>query len=320
MKWDFVMLVMLSALQPMTAGAATYSFTLAPAGTSLSGTVTVAAGTAGFLVGDYEAEINPTGTRTKPGLFGPFGGAENLPVPVELAPGLQGAIESVPTGSLVLEVDESTGRVILSGLSVNFLPAGPAVVPSELTLAYDSFRTRTPDSLFIGGFPLTLPLGGTELSALAAAQIGSAAGALSGLGSGLYDFSISTVLLLSGSFESALGSIALPPLPVPYTLIGRIGLAGEEAMLTASSALAFSNESALGIELPSLPFPLPTILPPGATAGLLLELTVDSLTTELSTSFALAAPGRLIPEPGSALVVSGLLWALAQRRRRLGED
>jgi len=305
----------LAVIDPGTVVAATYSFTLTPAGTALTGTVGVTAATAGSMVGTFDATTNPEGTRTKPGLLGTFGATENVPVPVTLTPGFSGAVQSVPTGGLDLSVDASTGRVILSGLSLNLLPAGPVLVPSELTLAYESFRTRTPDSLYIGGFPLTLPLGDASLTELAAAQIGSSAGDLSEVEPGVYDFSISTLLLLNGAFESTLGALPLPPIPVPYTLTGRVGVMGDEAILTATSTVGFSNAAALGVALPGLPFPLPTILPPGSTANLLFDLTLDSVETELATTLTMAASGQLIPEPGALLVVVGLTWVLGRRRR-----
>jgi hypothetical protein len=295
--------------------AATFLFTLQPAGTELSGTVALTAATAGLLVGDHDPSANPGGTRTKPGIFGTFGSTENVPVAVELTPGLSGPLQSVPAGSFQLEVDGAAGTVVLSGLAVNLLPSGPLAVPSTVTLTYDSFRTRGPDSLFIGGFPLTVPLGDNQLAALAAAQIGSAAGELAAVGSGLYDFEVSTVLLLSGAFESALGSTELPPVPVPYTLSGRVSLTGDTAMVTATSSFAFADETELGVELPSIPFPLPTILPAGGTANVVLDLALESLATEVAATLTLAAPGRMIPEPSVSLVLGGMLLAFRRRRK-----
>lgn len=302
------------AMLPSGAAAATFAFTLSPVGTGLSGNIGLSAATTGSLRGDHEPSTNATGTRTKPGLFGSFGSEENVPVPVDLTPAARGPLESVPAGGFQLLLNEEAGTVVLSGLNVDLLPAGPVVVPSEISLEFGSFRTRSPDSLFIGGFPLDIPLGENRLTSLAAAQIGSATGTLSAVGVDLWDFNISAVLLVSGAFDGVLGATSLPPIPVPYTLSGRISVAGEEALVTGSSSFEFSNTSELEIDLPAIPIGLPTILPPGGTANVVLELALSSLTTEFEASLVLSAPGRAVPEPGSTLVVCGLVLLTLRRR------
>lgn len=173
--------------------AAVYAFTLTPAGSGLNGNIGPTAATAGSLQGDYDAVDNPAGTRTKPGLFGTFGATENVPVPVELAPALSGPLATQASGRFQLEVNEAAGTLLLSGLTVDWLASGPVTVSTGVTLTYGSFRTRSPDSLFIGGFPVTLPLGNGELSSLLGEQTGPAAGTLTALGSGLYDFTVTVV-------------------------------------------------------------------------------------------------------------------------------
>jgi len=312
----FSLLLAFPVFFPSAAVAATFAFELRPEGSSLRGNIAVTAESGGSLRGDYEAGTNPGGTRTKPGLFGSFGSTENVPVPVELSPALRGPLVSVPSGVFQLGVNEDVGTVVLSGLAVNLLAGGPVVIPTEVTFAFGSFRTRTPDSLFIGGFPFTVPLGESRLTSLAAAQIGSAAGELSAAGTDLWDFSISTLLVVSGVLESPLGVTELPPVTVPYTLNGRIQQTGDTAMVTAASAFAFLQSEETALDLPDLPFPLPTILPAGGTANIVLDLTLSALTAELDATFSLVAPGRAIPEPATSLVVGGLGWIALRRRRR----
>lgn len=305
----------ISALFPSVVAAATFAFETRPEGTRLRGDVAVTAAAAGSLRGDFDAVANPGGTRTKPGIFGSFGSTENVPVPVELSPALSGPLEAVPSGVFELGLNEDAGTVVLSGLSMNLLAGGPVGLPTEVTLEFDSFRTRSPDSLFIGGIPFTVPLGESRLTSLVAAQIGSAAGELSAAGVDLWDFSISTLVVVSAELESPLGTTVLPPVPVPYTLSGRMQRSGETAVVTAVSALAFSQTEATDFELPDLPFPFPTILPAGGTANVVLDLTLSALTAEIEGALELAAIGRAIPEPATALVVGGFGW-LALRRRR----
>ena len=297
---------------------AQFSFELQTSGTSLVGSLSVAAVTSGSLTGDYDVSTNPTGTRTKPGLFGAFGETENVAVAVDVNPALSAPVRTVPTGSFLLEINEAAGTVVLQGLQIDLLAGSPLAAPLEAALAFESFRTRAPSSLFIGGFPVTLPLGEAAVTSLAAAQIGSAAGSLLEVGPGLYDINLSTLLLLNGGIEGGLGAFPLPPVPVPYTLSGRLRLEGGAAMLTASSTFEFADTMEVGGELPPLPFALPTVLPPGETGNVLFALTLESLDANLSTTLALTAPGRVIPEPGLPLILCGLSLAIRRRRGNRG--
>ncbi len=305
-------------LSAAPAGAAVFAFSTTPAGSSLAGNVGLTAATAGTLQGNYDAVNNPTGTRTKPGLFGTFGAAENVPVPVTLTPALTGPVSSQPVASFQLAVDEAAGTVLLSGFSINLLPAGPLTLGTSVSLRYDSFRTRNPDSLFIGGFPVTLPLGSGELSSLIGEQDGpEAGGTLTAVASGLYDFSVGGLMLVSGTFDGALGNTALPPVPVPWVFQGRIGIAGDAAQLTMSTAFEFSQSTGPGAALPGFPLALPTILPAGGTADLVFNLTLSQLEAELTSTLTLAAQGTAVPEPGWGLsVLAGMILGL--RRRRTG--
>ncbi|MFN0129922.1 MAG: hypothetical protein ACKV19_24925 [Verrucomicrobiales bacterium] len=71
--------------------------------------------------------------------------------------------------------------------------------------------------------------------------------------------------------------------------------------MTASSGFDFSNASDLGLDLPAFRFGLPPLLPPGRTANVVLDFSLSSLTAEVSSTLSMAAPGRVIPEPGAAL-------------------
>lgn len=309
----------LGILSAAPSGAAVFAFNTTPAGSGLSGNVGLTAAMSGTLQGNFDAVSNATGTRTKPGLFGTFAATENLPVPVTLTPALAGPISSQPVASFQLAVDEAAGVVFLSGFSINLLPAGPLTLGTSVSLSYDSFRTRTPDSLFIGGFPLTLPLGNGELSSLLGVQDGlGATGTLTAAGSGLYDFSVGGLMLVSGTFDGALGNTALPPVPVPWVFRGRIGIAGNAAQLTMSTTFEFSQSTGPGMALPGFPLALPTLLPPGDPADVVFNLTLSNVQAELSSTLTLAAEGTAVPEPaGGMLVLAGAI--LGFRRRRTDE-
>jgi hypothetical protein len=67
-----------------------YDFLMYPADSDLNVRVSVQSFTSGTLVGNYNPNTNPTGTRTKPGIFSSFGPTENVPVPVEVNPSVEG--------------------------------------------------------------------------------------------------------------------------------------------------------------------------------------------------------------------------------------
>ena len=315
----FPFLCAMAGALPVHVMAATFAFSVGPAGSSLEGTFELSAATSGSLAGDYDPVENPTGTRTKPGLFGSFGSTENVAVPVDLTPGLSSPLDTVPAGGFVLEVNPEIGTVVLSGLTLDLLSGSPMVIPAQVTLEFGTFRTRSPDSLFIGGFPITVPLGESRLTSLAAAQIGSAAGDLVVSGSDLYDFSVSALVQVSGELDRVLGQSPVPPVPVPLTLAGRIRLTEQGAEVTASSAFDFTTSSDAGADLPTLPtlpFALPTILPAGNTANVLFDLTLESIGVDLGSTLTLTASGVPVPEPGPAGLGAVALAAAMVRRRR----
>src|SRR3954470_3106618 len=74
-----------------------YQFTInTPSGLTTTN-ASVSANTSGTLIGNWDATTNPTGTRTKPGLFGTFGDTENVAVPATISFATSGA-PSVPLG------------------------------------------------------------------------------------------------------------------------------------------------------------------------------------------------------------------------------
>jgi hypothetical protein len=296
-----------------------YEFVIQRDSSGLMANVSLTAGTSGTLIGNYDPLDNPTGTRTKPGLFGPFGEMENVPVPVNIGASLGGPAQSSTTGGFHLDLDITNGLLAMSGYSADFLASGSVGLPASVTFEFDTFRTRNPDSLYIGGFPLTLPLGAATLETLNAAQVDlPALGVLNPTGPDEYSFIIAPLVALSGTFSFLGTTFDLPPTPVPLPLSGQIVLSGTSATLTSMQPIELSNTTNPGLTLPEIPFDLPTILPPGNTAHLLLNLSLDEIVASFNGTLTLQANGTLIPEPGSLIL---LLVALASggihpRRRR----
>lgn len=292
-----------------------YQFSINQNASGTNGTVAFNALTNGELKGNWDKVTNPTGTRTKPGLFGPFGPEDNDPVPLTLGAGLGDAINTKASGAFDLTIDTQAGTLQMQGFGSNLLASGSAGLTAGLSFQFDTFRTKSPDSLYIGGFPLNVPIGQAQFTKLQATQLGDGLGTLTSAGGNLYDFSLAMALEISGEIEFLGNPLAIPAVPLPVLLSGQIALDGTKATLTGSQLLEFANTTPIGQAIPEFAFALPTILPPGGEANLLLNLMLDEIASELSLQFNLSATGQAVPAPGVGAVI-GVVGLLGVSRRR----
>lgn len=299
------------------AGATPYAFSLDASQSGFLGKASARALTSGTLIGDYDVDTNPTGTRTKPGILGSFGATENVDVPVTLGPELGGDVDSSAAGGFQMSLDLIAGTVELANYEVDLLADGPVSLPASVTLEYSSFRSRSPDSLFIGGIPIAIPIGSADLVSLRATQaIAGSVGTLTPAGPNAYDFTVATVVQLEGEFTSPLGSTTIPGIPLPLVIQGQLSLSGLEASLLAMTPLMFDPTANPNMTIPQFGFGLPTILPPGGTANVLFDLSLSEIATSLVGTQTLVANGRLIPEPACAgwLLVATMIMARCRRK------
>jgi hypothetical protein len=250
----------------------------------------------GSWIGDFDAATNPTGTQTRPGLFG---GSGNVAIPfssvVNPAVVADGAI---PTGGFGLRYDDVTGVMTVDGFSLDLFGKDAADLVANLTLTYSSFRTFTPNSLYIGVNGLTIPLPVGELSKIAAAQTGPAGGIAVPQGDGTSTFSI--VVPCDFTLQaSAVGQAFDQVIPAAFVLAGRIEPKGGGVQLTTTVAFEQSTEIPAGLPaLESQPFGLPTILPPGATANLLITGEFGAGSASIAFDGTLIATGTPTAVPG----------------------
>lgn len=292
-----IVLMMISLMATSAFGqSVTYDFELSSSGSTFSASVSVGAATAGSLIGNYDAVANPEGTRTKPGFFGPFGDTENVEVPAEFAFDIAGSPLTHPTGSFRLEVNYEENTVSLSEYFIDYLGGEAASLPATLTVGFDTFRTRSPDSLFIGA-TLPLPLGSLSLNSLQVVQQDIVAiGQLTSIGDLTYSFLVTPIVELSGSVDLLGNAFEIPPTPLPFSINGTFTLGEAGATITSISPLLFDINKAPNLELPEIPFDLPTLLPPGGTAHLQLHLTLTEFSTFLGGEVILLANGvALLP-------------------------
>ncbi len=275
----------------------------------------IGANTAGTLIGDWDPVNNPGGTRTKPGLFGGFGSTENLPVNLTANLNVTGA-PSVPLiGGFFLDVDTVAGTVTMTnyGSSQGGTPTGALALSATITT--ESFRTRTPDSTYPGGIPVTLPLGDANFTALDVIQDGTPAlGTLTPTGGNTYDFAVSPFVTITGTIDLNGTFTDIGPLSGVLPITGSLTILGNSATITSIATIAFQDTQSPNQALPQFPFGLPTVLPPGSTANVLLDLILQQINVALNAQIQNNATGTLVPEPSLALLIPGLL--LLSRRGR----
>lgn len=280
-----------------------FDFVLSPASGVDIDTLELAADNSGTLIGDFDVVDNPTGTRTKPGIFGSFGATENVPVPVELDLLVTGMPNVGTSGGFTAIVDTATNTIAISSYSASLAPGPLADLDLSIGFSSGGFRTQSPNSVYPPG-AATIPFGTATLTSLQITQIGSEVPtALTPLGPNTYQFSAAMLVSLELGINALGNPFVLPPLPLAITLTGELALAGDAATIVGMSPVAFDQNSPLNVALPEFPLPLPTILPPGGTANVLLTLTLASVDASLEGRILTSATGTAVPEPkGLALI------------------
>ncbi|MEY3022488.1 MAG: Dockerin type domain [Planctomycetota bacterium] len=266
----------------------TYDCTILPKASSVLQTTSVTAPFSGTLIGDYDAVSNPTGTSTLPGLFG---GSGNNPIPYSASFVLGGDIAASPTGVLEATIDLELGVVSIAGLAVDLLGGSTGALPATLNINYSTFRTVNPSSLYPGGVTIPVPLGDATVSALAATQAAPATGTLTPVKGGyLFAVAVPVVVTLTADL---LGTPIADGVPTPgvLPLSGTIALDGDALLLDASFSNGSSQTQPVGQAFDAIPLALPTVIPAGATANLLMSGTVAEVSVESSLAADLAAGG-----------------------------
>lgn len=292
-------------------------FTINQTRSGLNAALVAGGSTAGSLIGDWNADTNPTGTRTKPGLFGSFGATENLPVDVEVGLAFEDNLNTRTSGGFGMVIDAAVGGLVLSDFDANFLANGNAEIPLNLSLLFDAFRTRNPSSTYPGGIPIDVPIGNATISTLRATQVGAAApGTLTPIGANRFEFTVAPLVSLTATIDFLGNPIDIPGAPLPLLLGGEIVITGETALLTSVRPIELGNTFNPDQPLPEIPFGLPTIFPPGGTANVLMNLTLNEVFANLNGTMTLEANGRVVPAPGAAGLALLVATGIATRRRR----
>lgn len=292
---------------PLALADTTFIFTFTPQSTlTLAPDFTIL--TEGSLIGDFNAESNPSGTQTRPGLFG---GSGNNPIPATIDFALAGSDSTRPSGHFRFDVDLQNRTFSLASLSIDLLGGASLDTPLTVGLLYSTFRSIAPSSLYIGGVRLPVPLGNATISALSIAQASEAPGLLVPTADErVFTFATLLPVTLTVTASALTQTFDLPEVPAALPLTGTLDTRTTPPTITISWDTSVEQEVPADViaQIPPIenqPLDLPTILPPGQTARLLLNLAVTSASTSLTTTATLIAAG--VPRCDADLNADGVI-------------
>lgn len=259
-------------------------------GSTFASNVETASPLAGTFIGNYDATTNPTGTRTLPGLFG---GSGNNPISYTSTLRAQSAVDSVPSGTMVVTIDDDGLGIQVEELSLDLLGRKPGAIDVTLDILYPSFHTASPSSIYPGGVTIPIPLGSGEITTISAVQNGPALGLLVPITKTSYQFNVAVPVdvLFSASFQGQ--EFGGTPTPAVLPFVGTLTVNGDTISLDVSASNA--GEVVQPIDPPqtidSQPLALPTVFPAGNTANLLLSGSINQVTVGQTLDLGILASG-----------------------------
>ena len=243
----------------------------------------------GTLTGDHDSETNPDGTITIPGLWG---GSGNQAIQIQsFDSGTSISGSGAPTGFLAVEPFDDQGLAVIHDLSIDLLSTN-IPVSLTITLQYESFHTENPTAIYPGGVPIELPLAEVSLDACRVEQTSSVTGSWEALDDTTFtlDAIVPALVTLEATYQGQ--PLPLAPVPTPLLINGELEYTADGPRLELSIQINEGEVVDLPGEdpLPAFPLPLPTIVPPGSVANVLIALVPDS------TSFALGLSGTIVAD------------------------
>jgi hypothetical protein len=259
--------------------------------TTYQQTTSISVPVVGDWIGNHDATLNPGGTRTLPGLFG---GSGNVAIPYSGSG--RSLIElpaATPIGGFSLWFDDATAQLRMNFLVVDALAGRAGTVQSSLVVTYGNFRTVAPTSTYPGASNLALPLEDGVLTTVEATQTDEASTTATPAGAAQWDFTMNVPVqvrvvgtVMGDPFESSE--------PATLALQGRIDLSQGSLAITAQGSVSETVPVPPPAPLVREPMSIPTILPAGATANLLVNGTFAQGSSTTTASASLQATGRRI--------------------------
>ena len=242
----------------------------------------------GTFIGNYDAATNPGGTQTRPGFFG---GSGNNPISYTSTITGDLGFAASPDGSFAMEIAPTGGSV--SGLQIDLTGGTAQEFDVTLNINYQTFRTIAPNSTFPGGFTIPVPIATGEITAMVATQSGAAAivpGTPDAEGTP-FTALVPVTITLEAAFAGS--PVEIAPQSAVLPLNGRYTVTGSAIRVTASLSIDQQTlEIPPGPPIQNQPLALPTVLPAGGTANLLLSGTFGTGSYTSGLSASLVADGQ----------------------------
>lgn len=291
-----------------SAQAQNYDFTINPLGSFTRVTGPYNADLDVSVKGNYDALLNPGGTRTVNGFFGGnLAGNEDVPVGVNV----NGAMNyhSVPTGGLSVDIDTNALTFDMNCLHVDLYTPGSSIGTQNMVLTLNPFRTFVPTSTYFGIGPVGTPIGDSNIVNFSCIQSGPTQldSMIQQGAPNQYRFSTRVpvtvtldITLPANPFFFPLGVIPVGPFETVLPLEGDFFINGATATMDVDIQNMSFNENTLNatplINAVEIPFAAPTMSPAGLTANLLTSAALGTHTFDILLDANWGAEG--VPSTG----------------------
>ncbi len=250
----------------------------------------------GTIIGDYDPEMNPGGTQTRPGIFG---GSGNQPINTSVSLSADTLLDTNPAGSFNFVPDFDAGLVEIDGLVADLINGAPSTTNLTATMLYNTFHTINPSFIYLGGTPIDVPIG--EIGGITQAiltQTNLGAGTLTPTG----DPDVFTIDLLIPAQLDMVVDTALPgedplptpidPLPMMLPVGGQVEILGNGSVLITLELTPDPISMVIpldGAAVPDVPFELPTF--GTETASVIYSSVPESVGVDASLGMVIVANG-----------------------------
>jgi hypothetical protein len=256
----------------------------------------------GSGIGTYDATTNPGGTRT---INGAGGGSGNEDVPMNITIDNDSGFTGIISGTFSLSMDLNTMAMSIDDMELDLLTGSLGSTNIDLIMLYNDFTTRNPDSFFVGGAPVTVPLGSFPIVGATVTQFAPSQGGALGPPKGS-DFSFWVGVPVGVAFVVDFNGTLAPlgPFNVTMSLPGTLTYTATGMYATAGligGSTGSVNDPFPGFTINDANLFLPTIQPPGMIANLLFDSVIASMTHDVTVDFVVEADG--IPSGGPCNVV-----------------
>jgi hypothetical protein len=249
----------------------------------------------GALIGDYDAETYPEGTMTRPGLWG---GSGNNPIACSIEPIAGGPFADDLEGTLDIEFDFENSTMLISTVEFQALTDTTIQFPLSVIFEYETFRSISPDSLFIGGFPIEIPFGSGYVTRLDMSLMVSITAELIPVSSTQWSYQAELPIMMTMELEILETNTG--PLPLPGVLFLDGTVTDEDGEISVTGTSSWKSQEVVAdppIFFDNLPLELPTIVPPGDFAGVYLSVAADESISTAIANFQFVAIGETNTNP-----------------------